>query len=565
MDPYTLAVSNVYQDLFGSGTFTGKGIYEVDAFEQAVGDTFPENHILSHDLIEGAYAHCGLVTDIELLDDFPGSYLVFALREHRWARGDWQILPWLLPRVPAPRGLTRANPLPAVERWKIFDNLRRSLAAPALIVLLILGWTVLPGSPWFWTAAALAVVGWPLLLQLASIPSRIVPLCVVGARESLVPSGLGNTAAQVLLAVAFLPEQAGLQIDAIGRTLFRVFVARRRLLEWETAAAAERRLGGDLGTFLRILWVSPTLALTLFVILCFCRHDALWSALPLLAAWFVSPFVAFWVSKPPPVEERELTDLERRLLRRLARKTWGFFETFVTEEDNWLPPDNYQEDPKAAVAHRTSPTNMGLYLVSSAVAHDFGYLSFPSLLTRIEKTFATFDHLERSHGHFYNWYETSTLKALAPIYLSTVDSGNLLGCLVTLKQALREKAAEPLPIAAIRNGLEDSLESAAEELLSLDKPDEGEEVVGALVEQIQRTRALLGESPTDLLALDDWLRRLDGEALGLMEQVATFGKEINEAPTELQRGCAGSPLWCATDARKWPAWRRGWNCSAPCL
>ena len=290
------------------------------------------------------------------------------------------------------------------------------MAPPALIVLLILGWTVLPGSPWYWTIAALAVLAWPLLLQLTSIPSRMIRAFWQSLqtssqpRESFIPSGLGNTAAQAALAAAFLPEQAGLLLDAILRTLYRVFAARRRLLEWETAASAERRLGGDLRTFLRVLWFSPILALVLTAILVTVAAwspdltvmawspdhaiTALWAAAPLLLAWFVSPLLAYWVSKPPPVEEPELTDQERRLLRRLARKTWSFFETFVTEEDNWLPPDNYQEDPKAAVAHRTSPTNMGLYLVSSLAAHDFGYLSFPALLGRLEKTFATFDRLE---------------------------------------------------------------------------------------------------------------------------------------------------------------------------
>ncbi len=552
LDPYTMAVSNVYQDLFGVGTFTGKGVYDVDAFEQAVGGTFPENHILSHDLIEGAYARCGLVTDIELLDDFPASYLVFARREHRWARGDWQILPWLFPRVPTgvarsgDRGTTgdraAANPLPAVERWKIFDNLRRTLAPPALILLLILGWTVLPGSPWFWTAAALAVAAWPLILQLSSVPSRAAGVLgqVLQAarepRESIIPSGLGNTTAQVLLSVAFLPEQAGLLVDAIVRTLYRVFVGRHRLLEWETAAAAERRLGGDLGTFLRILWLPPVPGGSrLAVILGFFRRDALGAAAPLLVAWFACPFVAFWVSKPPPVEEPELNEQERRLLRRLARKTWSFFETFVTEDDNWLPPDNYQEDPKAAVAHRTSPTNMGLYLVSSLAAHDFGYLSYPAFLGRLEKTFTTFDRLERAHGHFYNWYETTTLKALPPIYLSTVDSGYLLGCLLTLKQGLREKAAEPIPNPAIRTGLEDALELAAEALSALEAPAESADGLASLVGLMERLRPLMEEAPADLLALDDWLRRLNAAAAELVEQITTFGKEIDEEPGELQR------------------------------
>ncbi len=318
----------------------------MDAFEQSVGRTFPENHILSHDLIEGDYARCGLVSDIGLLDEFPASYLAFARREHRWARGDWQILPWLFPHVPATGGGTRLNPLPAVERWKVFDNLRRTLGPPALVLLLVLGWTVLPGPPWLWTAAALAAVAWPLLMQLASIPFRMARSLVGGVKANPVPSGLGNTAAQVSLSAAFLADGACRLVDAIGRTLVRLFVTRRRLLEWETSAAVEQRLGNGLTACLRTMWFSPALAVVLTAALAFLRPVALAAAAPFLIAWLVAPLLAYWVSRPPRLAEATLTAEERRPLRRLARKTWNFFETFVGEEDNWLPPDNYQEKRK---------------------------------------------------------------------------------------------------------------------------------------------------------------------------------------------------------------------------
>jgi cyclic beta-1,2-glucan synthetase len=550
LDPYTTAVSDVYQDLFGVGSYTGKGAYDVDAFEASAGNALPENHILSHDLIEGNFARCGLVTDIEFLDEFPASYLAFARREHRWARGDWQILPWLFPRVPAPpsplplsprgrgegvRGGTRPNPLPVVERWKILDNLRRTLGPPALVLLLALGWTVLPGSPWVWTAAALIVLFWPLLLQVGSIPGRVVRSIAAGIRRRPVPGGLGNTGVQEALATAFLAEQARLLADAIGRTLARLFVTRRLMLEWETAAAAERRLAGGLPTFLRTMWFAPALAAGLALLLAFVRPGALTAAAPFLVAWLLSPLIAFRVSRPPRVAEHALTDEERRTLRRAARKTWAFFERFVGERDHWLPPDNYQEAPREAVAHRTSPTNIGLYLASCLAAHDFGYVSLPALLDRLGKTFAALDRLERSHGHFYNWYDTRTLKPLPPEFLSTVDSGNLLGCLIALKQGLQEKAAEPIPGPAARDGLRDALELAAEALRSLEPPARPRGGVQGLDGCVQEIRGLLAEAPADLPEWDEWLRKLEEAARTLTERTAKFAQEIEETPEELRR------------------------------
>ena len=498
IDPYATAVSDVYMDLFQMGSFTGKGIYDVDAFEKATGRTFPVNQILSHDLIEGNFARCGLVSDIELFDDFPARYHTYARREHRWVRGDWQLLPWLGRSVPREEGRS-ANPLAIVERWKLLDNLRRSLIPPSLVLLLVLGWTVLPGRTWIWTAIALAVPALPLGQWLIGTSIGCVRSGSMGGLWSWrasIPATLG----QIALSIIFLANQARLLVDSIGRTLLRLFVWRRRLLEWETAASTERRLGTGLLQFWGTMWPAPALAALIGVAVALIHPGALGAAGPILALWFLSPVVAYWVSQPKPSGDVPLTLPERRALRRIARRTWHFFETFVGDEDHWLPPDNFQEDPDGRVAHRTSPTNQGLLLLSTLAAHDLGYLGFGDLLDRLEKTFDTFDKLERYQGHFYNWYHTKTLAALPPRYISTVDSGNLLACLVTLKQGLKEKLGEPILTARTSEGLRDSYERVVE---AMGPPPE------EIAEIDPKIRAALDETPgNDLLDWDAWLTRL---------------------------------------------------------
>jgi len=528
IDPYTTAVSDVYQDLFGAGSYTGKGIYDLDAFETALGDRFPENHILSHDLIEGNFARCGLVTDIELLDDFPPRYHAYARREHRWARGDWQLLPWLFGR----------DGLPLLERWKIVDNLRRSLVPPALVILLALGWTVLPGSPWTWTGVALAVLSLPFLLQcfgsLLSVSRGASLLGVFRELTGSAPATLG----QVLLSIVWLPDQARSLVDAAVRTVARLFVTKQNLLEWETAFSTERRLGTGLVSFFLTMW--PGLAVTAAIALSVWsagRPDGFAAASPFLALWLLSPLVAYVVSRPRATAEAPLRADEQRRLRRVARKTWGFFEAFVGSDDHWLPPDNYQEDPKGDIAHRTSPTNMGLLTLSSLAAHDLGYLGLRTLALRLEKTFDTFGLMDRHRGHFLNWYDTRTLQPLQPAYVSTVDSGNLLGCFVALRQGLREKAEELLPPSTLPEGLADTLELAAEALRKLTShPGVGAvEVFDQLQTDVRVIGNLLAESPGDLLQWRDWLLRLDHRAGEMRERVRILTSEMREIPEELER------------------------------
>ncbi len=506
LDPYTTAVSDTYMDLFGSGSFTGKGIYEIDAFEAATGNRFPDNQILSHDLIEGNFVRCGLVTDVEVIDDFPSHYLAYVRREHRWVRGDWQIMPWLRSEIPDAAGKMQKNPLGPVARWKILDNMRRSLTPPALLAFLLVGW--LTHAAGWTTSLVLLVIGWPLVAQLLGTPARLVRQWGQGKSTMPETRELWPTAVQGVLALMFLVVQALSVLDAIVRTLHRMFVSRRHLLEWETAAATEGKLGTAPKFFARGLWQSPIAALVVTGLLAWANPEGLWFAAPILFGWLLAPIVAWIISQPrrAPLTSQFDAD-EAHALRRLSRQTWGFFETFVSAQDNWLPPDNFQEDPKGEIAHRTSPTNIGLYLLSCVAAHDLGYLTTDALLRRIQQTLATLASMEKAHGHLYNWYDTETLSPLLPKYLSTVDSGNLAACLVALKQSLLEKLQNPISRAVLLQGLRDTLDLAAE-------PPQP-----ALAERFTRLRNLLEGEPE----ASQWLQRL--------ADIAAATAPLREAPT----------------------------------
>jgi len=460
VDPYTTAVSDIYQDVFSEGIFTGKGLYDVDAFTAALADSVPENALLSHDLFEGLHARVALVSDVELVDEYPSSVLAHARRQHRWIRGDWQILRWLFPFVPTRHGIKR-NSFPLIARWKILDNLRRSLVAPMLLALLVAGWIVLPGAHWFWTGTVLAVMAAQLLPLVAQM--------IVGPRKAQsfpvfwrnVRADSAIALAQIVLGVTFLAYHAWDTAHAIALTLVRLTITRRRLLEWETAAAAAARAAGIAGGrallgFIADMMASPIIAAVVMLLVSFAHPEALSSALPLVALWAIAPGVAYWLSMPVGPRERPLTDRERRLLRRTARKTWRYYETFVTAADAWLPPDNYQEGVDPRLARRTSPTNIGMTLLSTLAAHDLGYLTTETLIRRLESTLATLEGLERHEGHFLNWYDTATRAPLLPRYVSTVDSGNMAAALIALAQGLVTIATTPQTRIDLLEGLLDT-------------------------------------------------------------------------------------------------------------
>ena len=450
VDPYTTAVSDTYQDLFAEGIFTGKGLYDVDAFVTALEGRVPENTLLSHDLFEGLYARTALVTDIEVVDDYPSSVLAHARRQHRWVRGDWQILWWLFPLVPTRSGLRR-NRLPLVSRWKILDNLRRSLMAPATVALLLLAWTILPGSPLLWTAAVLAALAfnlYPLALRTLGGPPPQQPWRVF---LRVVREDANTAVAQTGLQLTFLASHAWERVHAIGLTLVRLGATQRRMLEWETAAASAERGHGRNGAraFVMEMIASPLIALGGLALVAIARPAALPAALPVLVLWAAAPLVAHALSRPVPVRRVELSPEDRAFFERVARDAWRYFETFMGPGDHGLPPDNFQETPEPRVAHRTSPTNIGMGLLATLAAHDLGFISAGALARKIDATLTTMEGLERHEGHLLNWYDTQSLAALPPRYVSTVDSGNLAGALMTLAEGLREAGLPDLARRAL--------------------------------------------------------------------------------------------------------------------
>ncbi len=472
VDPYTTAVSDVYQDLFGEGIYTGKGLYDVDAFMAALSGRVPENALLSHDLFEGLHARVALVSDVELVDDYPTSVLAHARRQHRWVRGDWQIFLWLFSWVPTRRGFTR-NRISLIGRFKILDNLRRSLLAPALLLLLAAGFTVLPGKPGVWTAAGVLVIALPAALEAVRLLSEGTRRSAWSAflRESW--EDLKTAFARAFLGLMLLPYHAWMMVHAIGVTLIRLFITQRRLLEWETAATASARAAGlsmERGTrlFLAEMVASPITATLLLPFIATLREEALPAALPVLLLWVSGPFMAYHLSRPAARAPSELTPRERRTLRRAARKTWRYFDAFTGAGDNWLPPDNFQEDPGPRIAHRTSPTNIGLGALSVLAAHDLGYVAAANAADRLERTLDVLETLDRFHGHLLNWYDTRTLTPLLPRYVSTVDSGNLAASLLTIAAGARSMAAGEPPLARLRSGLTDTAGLAAESVAALE-------------------------------------------------------------------------------------------------
>jgi cellobiose phosphorylase len=510
IDPYTQAVSDVYQDLFHEGSFIGKGIYEVDAFEQALKGRFPENRILSHDLLEGCYARAGLLSDVQLYEEYPSRYSADVSRRYRWIRGDWHIARWLLPGVPGPGPHLQKNPLSGLSRWKIFDNLRRSLVAAALTLLLLLGWTVL-SSAWFWTLSVIGIILIPpvftSLLEMFQKHGDVL----LGQHLTAIGRTAGRHFAQAAFTLVCLPYEAFFSLDAIIRTGVRILITHKRLLEWNPSGYRERPGRSDLVASFQAMWIAPLIALAAAIYLAFSKPAVLSAAGPILGLWFASPAIAWWISRPLTRRAARLTADQTFFLRKISRKTWAFFETFVGPEDHWLPPDYYQEHPVAGVAHRTSPTNMGLSLLANLAAYDFGYISAGRLVERTANALHTMAALERHRGHFCNWYDTQSLQPLLPIYISTVDSGNLAGHLLTLRAGLLALPDKKILDERWFDGLSDTLKIIV---------DAAGGVTSAPLAQLQKDLASAGDSrPTTLAAARLCLGRLAASAEDLVRSL----------------------------------------------
>ena len=486
IDPYTRTVSDVYQDLFGEGSFIGKGIYDVDAFERALQGRFPENRILSHDLLEGCYARAGLLSDVQLHEAHPARYGVDVRRRHRWIRGDWQLLAWLLPRVPVAGGARQRNPLPTLSRWKLMDNLRRSVMPSTFMLLLLLDWFVLPATG-FWTRVVLAIILLPPLI--ASMLDLLRKADEVLLRQHVSASlrSAGHHFSHAFLAIAFLPYEAFFSLDAILRTLWRLLISHRRLLEWNPSSESERQGGTSLRHTIRMMWIAPATVVGVVIALLVLRRASSVPfdvTVPLLLLWLASPVIAWWISRPVPSRDAQLSDKQTAFLEQLARKNWAFFETFVGPEDNWLPPDNVQEHPVYVVARRTSPTNIGLALLANLSAYDFAYITVTKLLERTDNTLRTMAALERHQGHFYNWYDTQHLKPLHPMYVSSVDSGNLAGHMLVLRLGLLGLPDHPIVATRLTDGINDTFRV----LLDI-APDSTQPELARLQEDLDTARA----------------------------------------------------------------------------
>lgn len=514
-DLYTLAVSDIYQDLFGEGIFVGKGIYDVEAFERSLAGRVPENSILSHDLFEGIHGRAGLVTDVVLYEEYPSHYLVNVLRSHRWVRGDWQLLPWLFPRVPAAEeggqhltttGQAKVNQIPndlsVIDRWKIFDNLRRSLFSPLLLAFLIAAWTILPGAAWVWTLLAILAPSVPVLMAGLSTLGRLFH----GDSPQSVGYAIRNPALRWLLFIAFLPYESLLLLDAIATTLVRLYIRRRRLLRWVTAARTVRLFGDETTaatTFAKMLPVQ-LFVVALFALLLLTNPIAIPVAAPFLAVWLLAWWIAHRISLPVESESTPLSAEQTQAMRALARRTWLFYEHFVGPDDHWLPPDHFQEVPRGVVAHRTSPTNVGMYLLSALAAYDLGYIGAMDLASRFESTFTTLAQLERYRGHFLNWINTRTLEPLPPRYISMVDSGNLAGTLIALRQGLLTVSEQPIWRWERWQGLLDLLvllRTAIHEMMDKDEtelhvPESHENALMRYLDQVAEQIGAVRDEPT---------------------------------------------------------------------
>jgi cyclic beta-1,2-glucan synthetase len=535
VDPYTTAVSDVYQDLFGEGSYTGKGLYDVDAFEATLADRSPENLLLSHDLFESLYARAGLVTDIELLDEYPSHYDSYAKRQHRWTRGDWQIAGWIFPVVRDGHNRRVRNRLPLIARWKILDNLRRSLVAPAMLLSMAAAWTFLPGSALLWTLAILIILAFPVYAHVTNallVHPRGIPW--TSHFWSVWGDARTNTA-QVGLSLVLIPHQAYLQAHAITLTFYRKLISKRNLLEWVTAAETESRSPHDLEAFWRFMWPAEVLVIGIGLVVLLSKPAALALAAPFLMLWAASPLIAYWVSRQLPNRTEALEADDERVARNVSRRTWKFFETFVGEEDHWLAPDNFQEDPKPVVAHRTSPTDIGLLLLSTAAAHDFGYIGKLELAERLELTFATMEKLDRFRGHFLNWYDTKSLMPLTPQYVSTVDSGNLAGHLLALKQACIEIAERPLFDVRAIQGIGDTIAPIREEAGQIGAVRQSTGVVSLkqLRSEIESCAGLASNgTPKTLSAWFDLLQSVTQRVVEIEDIAEALSHEHGSAPFE---------------------------------
>ncbi len=532
MDPYASAISDVYQDLFREGSYTGKGIYDIDAFESAMAGKVKDNSVLSHDLLEGIFARAALATDIELFEEFPSQFEAAAARQHRWARGDWQLLPWIFGQGGAARTGGHSFHIPLISRWKMIDNLRRSLLGPAMFLTMVVGWMVPSLSPWIWTRFVLIAISIPALLPfLAGLHTHLSGISKRSHIRGMVRD-LSIGASQIALTVTFLANQTWLMSDAVFRTIGRVLITRKNLLNWVTTAQSTDGVDPKLVSIFKRMAGGVMLALIALLVVTFGRPQALPAAIPFIVLWCAAPVVARWISLPPrPNEAEPFSASETQTMRTASRRTWRFFETFVTAAENSLPPDNFQETPKPVVAHRTSPTNIGLYFLSTVAARDLGWLGTLDTVARLEATFETAGKLEKFRGHFYNWYDTRDLHPLDPKYISSVDSGNIAGHLLAVGNACRDLMKKSSLDATALDGIKDAILVLREALTGANDTQRTHLVTRKqLTNAVDALAALLEPAPENAAEWATLFAELRERAKTVADIVQTLSDERGDAP-----------------------------------
>ncbi len=522
IDPYTTTVSDVYQDAFGEGIFTGKGIYDVDIFQKTLVGVIPENTVLSHDLLEGSFLRTGLVTDIELIDGYPAKYNSFMMRLHRWTRGDWQLLPWIFGK----------NKLSLLSKWKMFDNLRRSLVYPVSALILLLCLLSVRNSSGAWIWLNVFALGAPII-------SYFVYLIFVGnykiyitKRSTTIITGFNAILLQVGLMLTLAPYQGYLMAEAIIKTLGRVLITKKNLLEWVTAADMELALKNDLSSYYRRMWFAPLYGAAVLTAVVFSYRGYFLLSLAFFIIWLLSPGVAYYISRPANIKKEVLSEEKLYELRLLSRKTWCYFDEFAGQEDNYLPADNYQEEPYKGAAHRTSPTNIGLLMVSYLAARDMGYINSIDLLLRIRRTVDTIDKMEKWNGHLYNWYNTTNLEVLRPKFISTVDSGNLAGYLMVLEEGLKQYGNKPIYDETNFEAFLELLELCNREI-NKDKPLFDIEVLKKLLfissnEQAGKKQNAEKSFDTTGTSSADSLEKLENSYTRLFEYISKYLEQLDE-------------------------------------
>jgi len=443
LDTYSTACSDIYQDLFGEGIYTGKGIFDLEVFYTVLDKSFPKRRILSHDLLEGSYLRTALLTDVVFVDSYPSKYDSWAKRQHRWVRGDWQLIRWLCNNVRNEKNEKIKNPLNKLSKFKIGDNINRSLIEPACFIVLFLGLTFLHGA-----IALLLFVGLLTLFYdpLSGLVGKIIML-IKNADKGVVLKDAWfetrNSFRQSFFRLSFLPYEAYLNVDGVIRTLYRLFVSKKKMLEWVTAAESEKQSGNTQKALWKKMAFSPVIGIITLLLSSFFLRTVSITALLLGAVWFFAPGVAFITSAPIEKKKYIMDDLTNMRLRMLARKTWRYFEDFCTEDTFMWAPDNFQEYPYKKPVDRTSSTNVAYSLIANAIARDFGYITLCEMIDRMEKCVESIEKCKKWHGHLYNWYDLNNLDTLKPEYVSSVDSGNLACYLITACKAVEDAIGRP--------------------------------------------------------------------------------------------------------------------------